>query len=1498
MKEIRNQSATVVPDLISLLTHYGLLTEEQIYKSGQIMDNSRLTKEAIRFALEKLTTDGLVAEFEADGSKQHFYGLIENCYKIIQSTSLKKQMIATAGNFNISNIKKLKKEEADAILASNEAAFCYVIEMMKQLEDKAYQIVRSSAKRFRNTYTVSVAYENHFYKCVLAWNENQIGTITGDNLLLVSDEKPAVPENAPYEKIFLFRRKKLSLLWSEEESKSEPEPVTETTVSEPEPVPETPVSEPEPEPVPETPVSEPESKKKPRPKRKPKSQPEPEEETQLSLFGEEMFSQPEETPIGQKAASAFSDVEFCQKIMNALTAGNCLDDGNHAAVLNALLLAKAASLLPSNTGSLQLYKQLLLATDLKTEPYVGKSDFLSDVLSDAFPDVAAADESLLFAAYAYALLIPGINYDFGLYDQTAMFLKRFDEYFPSLHFAKNLFSKIFSIHETLPMGFTPSVIAKIGDSAQQENLVKNLCAQAAGFMNLPNVAQLRALAVMYPKAFGKGSNFYECMEIISENRTADSDLVFSILEEFSDKNNGICIISEEKIEAALERDWHSAVTKNKKYELKDYKNSRTKALNSYRDRLNVMKSWTEHVSSQTEQYDIDRLKTLHQDILSLIEQAQQDCLTCTAEYRSILVWIFDRMKRRLTVGLPGTAEDFAPLLHTGIIPQDENGIPILDKAFIGIRFYEPWDLAEQHIQATPLTLHEAEENILALTENDLTDNIGQLNLIYQLRGETPPEVNNVVQRADDVTTNFRQKLELDYTYDRIDEIDKETILFQIDSFRNFFYEKQLFGCWRQFLHALEKQMDTYAASKKKGIEEAIEKSRHKIADGIVSGERAEKMLDEAERLLFETGNFAVAEEYITRFNNNDFDFLEDLNAVLGKKDIFAEFTSDEIYEPIQNICSKNSGNNFRVFGEQYVRTRYPAEWTSRQKDDSKEFMLNWPIGKKNTTEDSLKKLFFGMGFDVITVRKKDDGQKRMTTGAEYFQLDVKPVEKRLSDYMHPISDFGTKLRSPLDVIVFYGNMNAQEMVQVISEMNPGKMAVVLVNRAYSRMERRQIGYAAHTQSGHNPFIMIDQVLAVYLALHVRAERIPTMLSCTLPYTKYQPFGRDNGSVPDEMFFGRTKELHEIKEFNGVNVVYGGRQLGKTALLQRAESLQHKPEMHEYAVYCNIDTSCSETEAAEKIVQKINKNTGLNFAPCDTLKDLCTQFETYIREGKIVKFLLLLDETDNFLASIANDKYRQLNPLIELVRERQDNFKLVLAGLHNAARAKNATSENGRFGQVGTPLCIKPLSPAEAMELLSRPLHYLGFRLDAAHLETIITRTNYYPGILQFFGYKLVETLKGEYSKYYNASENPPYLLNDSQLGDVMNSNDLNRSIQDKFRLTLELDDRYFMIARCIAMLHYVEGGDSSRMGYHIDEIMEYAKDIYAIHCLKDVDTDSFRTLLDEMVDMGILSSPDYDVYRMRRRNFYSIIGADDKAVERDIEEKNKKAMPAGEVKNI
>jgi hypothetical protein len=282
-----------------------------------------------------------------------------------------------------------------------------------------------------------------------------------------------------------------------------------------------------------------------------------------------------------------------------------------------------------------------------------------------------------------------------------------------------------------------------------------------------------------------------------------------------------------------------------------------------------------------------------------------------------------------------------------------------------------------------------------------------------------------------------------------------------------------------------------------------------------------------------------------------------------------------------------------------------------------------------------------------------------------------------------------------------------------------------------------------------------------------------------------------------------------------------------------------------------------------------------------------------RNGKIVSMHLLIDEVDDFLAAIADQAYKQLQPLVDLRRETTNNFKFVIAGLHNVCRAKNATKENGIFGQLGTPLCIKPLSPTDALKLLSRPLNYLGFQIERyPHLETILTNTNYYPGILQFFGYMLVQTLNNQYSKYYRAADgNPPFTLQDEQLGAVMNSSDLNKSIKEKFRLSLELDPRYFMIARCITMLYYYYEDDRSSgswLGFKVEEIKDMANS-YKIHCLENETADDYKNLLDEMEEMGILSEPSPEVYRLRRSSFVDIIGENIDVLEQDIINNNKEA---------
>ena len=118
--------------------------------------------------------------------------------------------------------------------------------------------------------------------------------------------------------------------------------------------------------------------------------------------------------------------------------------------------------------------------------------------------------------------------------------------------------------------------------------------------------------------------------------------------------------------------------------------------------------------------------------------------------------------------------------------------------------------------------------------------------------------------------------------------------------------------------------------------------------------------------------------------------------------------------------------------------------------------------------------------------------------------------------------------------------------------------------------------------------------------------------------------------------------------------------------------------------------------------------------------LCSQVDTFFREHKIVSLLLLLDEADNFLAAVADAEYKPIQPLIDLKRETKNAFKFVLAGLHNVCRAKNATTKNGVFGQLGTPLALSRSRYRCASNVIT-PIALSRFQIDRyPHLETILT----------------------------------------------------------------------------------------------------------------------------------------------------------------------------------
>lgn len=948
-----------------------------------------------------------------------------------------------------------------------------------------------------------------------------------------------------------------------------------------------------------------------------------------------------------------------------------------------------------------------------------------------------------------------------------------------------------------------------------------------------------------------------------------------------------------RIEEKLSKAWYDVNQKNK---FKLEYDARDQALKQFWVRLEIMLAWVERINNvNNRKQDISRLKTLRADIIKLIQGLQKDSTWKNQNNANILAWALSYMQQYLN-GQVEKIKIYSDFLYTGAITVDNDGIPVIDYNLAQIKYYEPWRNILNHIVSVKKPIADIKAEILGdnldgkADEEGLKDNLHQLEMLGKLLGKeedddyiiTEDQLKNAIDSADDRTTRFQEKLELAYTYNQINETEKENLLGIVNQYKSSFYDAKDFACWRRFLEALERQITEFAKERKRQL-------RARLNSRLKENTKS-PLLDEANRLLELEMNFAVTEEYINRFEAGETELDEDV--ILHDIDYFSDFLNPNNFDPLLQECRRCNGKSLSTFGWNYVERHMPKEWTSRQKEDSRNLLTNWPKRKATATSAQIKSLFTCLGFDVI------DANRTTLKREDVFKIEVKQTAKSMADYRHPIAAFGTQVRSPINAIMLFGNYTEKQLVDTVSSLDFGGISIVLLDRPVDVASRRLIGEIFHTQtSGQNPFLLIDQVLLLYLALHQITERMPAMLKCTLPYSTYQPFVRDGGSTADEMFCGRTQELATILDPNGACVVYGGRQLGKTALLERAESRSSKPENKAFAVYTTIIRIVEEKEVVETIVSDINKKVEgkIELPKCNSLKDMCTALGKLFRSKQITSMLLLIDEVDSFLASIADEAYRPIQPLVDLKRETKNNFKFVIAGLHNVCRAKNATRDNGIFGQLGTPLCIKPLSPTDALQLISRPLRYLGFQIDRyPHLETILTNTNYYPGILQFFGYMLVETLTGQYAKYYHAADgNPPFTLQDEQLGAVMNSSDLNKSIKDKFRWSLELDQRYFMIARCITMLYHYYDEDRKAgtwQGFSVDEIMQMAED-YKIHCLENESKKEYIILLDEMVEMGILGKPDEnrDLYRLRRNSFVDIIGENFDILEADIISNNEEA---------
>jgi hypothetical protein len=628
--------------------------------------------------------------------------------------------------------------------------------------------------------------------------------------------------------------------------------------------------------------------------------------------------------------------------------------------------------------------------------------------------------------------------------------------------------------------------------------------------------------------------------------------------------------------------------------------------------------------------------------------------------------------------------------------------------------------------------------------------------------------------------------------------------------------------------------------------------------------RATSMIEEA----IKGGRLATAEDYLNRLENRDTSFAE--SSSVGNEPYLQTIERFiELYDELYNACLSKKEVSLSSWAYTALKLKPQwlggKEWQNSHDKRAEAFLKAWPRfstsnnGQPLEIESYLKQIS-QKNFGTVTFTKA-------IPGCAFYHVKTIATHRSEADYAHPISDLGTNLPQSLQLVHFAGNKKADQIYSTLRDNGIAGTAFVMMDGFFTIPERRMLA-ERFRKAGGQTVLVLDQILSLYLATQYDTERMRTFLACSLPYTNSQPFASDGSVVTDEMFIGRRTELQEICSPSGTSIVYGGRQLGKTALLKRAKSLEDRPANHRRAIeFSALDLSGN--AFVEKFASEL-RNVGLIDKVSD-MPTICSRISRKIKNRELEYLLVLVDEADAMLKYEIETGCKIVNELVNLRASTANKFKCVFAGLHNVMRASKVLKDNSPMTKLGVPLCIKPLSYPDARRLVRYPMSYLGVEIGEKQLMTILTESNNYPGNIHLICGELAKTVSARFYEKYR-HDNPPFLINDGVLGGVIREGEIRNRIQQKLMLTLQPDKtekHYYMLACAIAYLV-----DDSSEGITEFSIPEIGSIIYESG--EHLSEQEICALLDEMCYMSILTcsrkiSGLY--YRFRRNSFRKYLGS-------------------------
>lgn len=416
-------------------------------------------------------------------------------------------------------------------------------------------------------------------------------------------------------------------------------------------------------------------------------------------------------------------------------------------------------------------------------------------------------------------------------------------------------------------------------------------------------------------------------------------------------------------------------------------------------------------------------------------------------------------------------------------------------------------------------------------------------------------------------------------------------------------------------------------------------------------------------------------------------------------------------------------------------------------------------------------------------------------------------------------------------------------------------------------------------------LVVDEAL-VTVALADKSDHRRAVLEIAQGYSGADPYRDYNRSaVPPEMFKGRSWERSAIEHSFGSHIVFGGRRLGKTALLRQIHAT---PPANAIFAYVDVDSVVDASNAFEQMSRRIS----IFSAPVRSEDEFIATITTWLDQDERRRLLLLIDEADNFVRSESETNFRCIRALLRLMADTGNRFKFVLAGLHNVSRA--ARTDNSPLVHISNnPLKIGPLldEDVDDAEFLVRgPLAAMGFEFEKREdAWRILSFTNYYPVLIQVFCEQLLRIIHDRVEQ----TNRLPDLISTTLVEQALDSADVRGKLFATFEKTINsIEGRYELLTYILAAREVVDHGSGmSAEGMTPAEVAERATEYWPAAFPRGSEPVEIEYLLEEMEGFGIARHTYSGGFALRSRSLLELMAYDEADLTRKLDQYRTKRRP-------